>query len=217
MDNGSNVKDNEKQSSPVGDMAKTSADDMFGHVLAKDYDIACMKAASIALDIGAKTVVNYVPLQNGVLVMGTSKIKKSGILKASPKEIFEDAEGFEFTVVAVGPDVKNIKLGDVVDIKSTHGMSLRPFVPHPLNVTVWRKKLKNDRESLIRHTMGSSEDASKVGSVAGVGSMGIVDMNGEATAPKFDLEGVIEIVEHFATEDHNISSIYDPIAYVREV
>jgi len=196
--------------------------EMYGHVYADDYAIACNKSLTKAEEIGAKTSVNYVPTQNGVLMRATSDIKESAVLNDDPKEIFQQAEGFEFVVVAVGPDVKNIELGEVIDVKSMQGVSLRPFVPHPQNVTVWRKNLKADPEAMIRHNLHIAEDAGRVGSGGAVSNLQVVgnpmvDAAGMPLKKGVDIEKTITIVEHFATEDHNVSAVYEAIEYVREV
>ena len=193
---------------------------MYGHVYEDEY-LQAAKNIEFRKTVAGKdfgdTVINYLPYQNGIILKATSMIPKSAILKPTPKEIMEEAHGFEFEVMGVGPDVRNLCIGDIVDIKNTQGLSLRPMIPHPQNVTVWRKKLKGDRDLMIKHNIATAEDSGKIGSAAAVGKLQLTDKHGiPEKSDIMDLDELIEIVEHFATEDHNISAIYIPVDYVRE-
>ena len=173
-----------------------------GVKLYDSYEKALEDSGLRAFSMLGRSSVNYVPVHNSIILRGESDIKISDLLKPDPKEVFKSALGFKFTVAAYGPEVKNLRIGDSVDIKNTTGLSLSPFIPNERNIRNLREKYKSDRDAMIAHSIKGAEDKSKVGSVLIKTTLDdkpnkVIDLN----------EKTVTIIEHFATEDYNISGI----------
>lgn len=175
------------------------------------YDKCKVLALEKAINIKAKTTTNYVPYQNVILLRGESTIKKSDLLKPKLQDVFEQALGFKFEVVAIGPHVKDIDIGDFIDIKNTKSMSICSFIPDPNTVFEWRIRLRDDREAMIAHNVKSAESPNKVG-----GPTMVKHIKPDVSPVMFNLEQEVTIVEYFLTEDHNISGIFFPMNNVHK-
>ena len=193
--------DNNANEASAHRRTQISADDLH-----EEPSVNCKLAIARAKELGGETIVNYVPTHNSIILRGDSKIKISDLLKNDIKEVFKSALGFKFTVVGFGPEVKGLKIGDLIDIKNTEGLSLRPFIPSSKNIKVLREKYKNDRDTLIRYGIKSAEDPKHVGVGA---AMNIVKQSPFSDKNPFlsTQEEEVDVIEYFATEDYNVSAI----------
>lgn len=179
----------------------------------KDYEKSVRELQDKADKDGGDTAVNYLPYMNGVILRAESEVPKSAVLSDNPANVFKQALGFKMSVAGYGNLVRGLNIGDTVDIKSTEGMTLRTFIPDNNNVVQWREKLKGDKESMMRHNLGIAEDPGKVGSISPV-----LDAAGKEIKSDEPIklhEETVLIVEYFATEDHNLLSIYKILENVR--
>lgn len=171
-----------------------------------DYDEAVRKSQEVANRIGAKTSVNYVPHDVTIVLRGESYVRRSLLLERDPRKVLGEAVGFVFVVVGFGPRVKGLEMGDIIDIKSTQGLSLRPFIPHRYNMSEWYKILEKDKAATIGRVIEKAESGRVVGAAMVKDAERILRNSGDV-----NYNEEVLVVEHFVTEEFNISGIYHPM------